>query len=817
MAGNAPQTPTSSNVGRAGTQSQPQISAGDLVGMVEQLQEHIQRLEGRLAVKSVKIRPPEPFNGTRSKLRAFLTQLDMYIQMNREKLVNEADKVLFATTYLTGPAFDWFEPFVRDYQEHTEDLQDEETKVMFASYAEFKKRLEGTFGDIDKSRNAERQLWRLKQTGSVSKLASEFQQIISHLDWDEDAYIAKFEEMLKPEIQEKLIWMERPDTLNKMIEQAVKIDNKLYDFNMRKKERSWGGFNNKRTTNYRANDRRPAQPRNQGYADPYGPQPMELDATQQSALSNEERERRRKERLCFRCGKPGHMSKDCKQQSRKGKHEKQLRATKELSATMDRGAYDTTGTVKLREKTNVLSAKRREQLRRLYQDWTNLSDEEIEQEIKAEYFTDCEEADGTTTNSKELAATSPEQNHENAVWTDGSSQARAWEKPSPMEPAQVDYPAIDYTAIDPLDEEYGTQWEGPGPGREAPHEAPEIPRDDSPRDDIEADQRVAQILAELQQQPEADRLNQAILEKIKKDTRGCMHWNLEWATGNYMHPRFKDQLKILGIKKAQPEPILGLNGENLGTHLLTDESGPVTMIVMGHIEQINFDIVPLGRGKPRTPKQQKTVIATTVLAAVAPMQRQLLVDQMGWAPMDDDEYVTTMFPEEVPESSTDEGHRSEGSRELAATSTDQISLPEEHEQYRELFKQSAQCTLPAHGKHDHHIPIQEGKTIACKKLYQMSEKESAALKAYIDEQLSLGKIRPSRSSFPLGPNKEVFDAEAEAALAGLKAAMSLETARFATNLWVFLDNLEVAVRLLSPSTGSSQRVFKTFYSMGPWT
>ncbi|KAF7139722.1 hypothetical protein CNMCM5793_007559 [Aspergillus hiratsukae] len=67
-----------------------------------------------------------------------------------------------------------------------------------------------------------------------------------------------------------------------------------------------------------------------------------------------------------------------------------------------------------------------------------------------------------------------------------------------------------------------------------------------------------------------------------------------------------------------------------------------------------------------------------------------------------------------------------------------------------------------------------------------------------------------RSSFSLGPNKEVFDAEAEAALAGMKAAMSLETARFATNLWVFLDNLEVTLRLLSPSTGSSQKVFKTF-------
>jgi ribonuclease HI len=70
-----------------------------------------------------------------------------------------------------------------------------------------------------------------------------------------------------------------------------------------------------------------------------------------------------------------------------------------------------------------------------------------------------------------------------------------------------------------------------------------------------------------------------------------------------------------------------------------------------------------------------------------------------------------------------------------------------------------------------------------------------------------------QSSFSLGPNKEVFDAEAEAALAGIKAAMHSDTARFATNLWVCLDNLEVATRLLSPFAGSSQEVFETFRTL----
>jgi hypothetical protein len=68
-------------------------------------------------------------------------------------------------------------------------------------------------------------------------------------------------------------------------------------------------------------------------------------------------------------------------------------------------------------------------------------------------------------------------------------------------------------------------------------------------------------------------------------------------------------------------------------------------------------------------------------------------------------------------------------------------------------------------------------------------------------------------SFSLGPHKEVFDAEAEVALAGAKVAIACPTARFANNLWVCLDNLEVATRLVSPSTGSSQAVFSSFCSL----
>ena len=65
------------------------------------------------------------------------------------------------------------------------------------------------------------------------------------------------------------------------------------------------------------------------------------------------------------------------------------------------------------------------------------------------------------------------------------------------------------------------------------------------------------------------------------------------ATGNFMNPRFQQTLGILGVKKSEAQPITGLNGENLGTHIKT-KSGYIHMAVMGHNEQINFDMTPLG-------------------------------------------------------------------------------------------------------------------------------------------------------------------------------------------------------------------------------
>ena len=74
-------------------------------------------------------------------------------------------------------------------------------------------------------------------------------------------------------------------------------------------------------------------------------------------------------------------------------------------------------------------------------------------------------------------------------------------------------------------------------------------------------------------------------------------------------------------------------------------------------------------------------------------------------------------------------------------------------------------------------------------------------------------LRIDRKVFSLGCNAKVFNAKAYAALEGAKAALLAPTAKLATNMWVFLDNLEVAMQLLAPSMGSLQLVFDKFYKV----
>ncbi|KAI1005071.1 hypothetical protein K3495_g3142 [Podosphaera aphanis] len=79
-------------------------------------------------------------------------------------------------------------------------------------------------------------------------------------------------------------------------------------------------------------------------------------------------------------------------------------------------------------------------------------------------------------------------------------------------------------------------------------------------------------------------------------------------------------------------------------------------------------------------------------------------------------------------------------------------------------------------------------------------------------------IQVCAKSFPLGKHKESYDAEIRAAQQGIHAAVALPSARFSNNLWIFIDNEEVARKILTntPTTSSQQAFLEALEAPKIW-
>jgi len=251
-----------------------------------------------------KIPLPVPFDGTRTKLRPFLAQAELYIGFNILQFPADDRKVLWVTSLLSGAAFNWVETYLTDYLENAARPADQEvaTRRLFGSFSNFKEDITKVFGDIDPNRTAERIIQNLKQTGSAISYSSDFQQYAGRTDWNDEALSAQFYRGLKEHVKDEIARRDRPDTLEGMIETAVKIDNRVFERNLEKRGHYNGGHEKKKKGHHgRWNS------------------PMELDAIQKKPfrksnngprkpLSKDEAQRRKEKGLCYECGLPGHMA-----------------------------------------------------------------------------------------------------------------------------------------------------------------------------------------------------------------------------------------------------------------------------------------------------------------------------------------------------------------------------------------------------------------------------------------------------------------------------------------------------------------------------
>lgn len=287
------------------------LQTHDMIAMIQQLQQenanmrhameqlqvasapiHVPAPEANPAPQTPKeprVSLPEKFSGDRTKLRDFVNQIRLVFRLQPQRYSTEEIQVGFIGTLLTGTALSWFSSLL------------EKNSPLLANLDQFLEELSRTFGERDRALIATTKLRSLQQRSRpASTYVAEFQQIACDLDWNDTALITMFRWGLRDDIKTLLLNLPKPVTLSEAITQAIDCDNRLFE--QRQERRLLFG-------SYRADY---AAPAHQTPSSTSTSEPMQIDASKVKKLSEEEKERRRKEHLCLYCGGKDHMLKDCR-------------------------------------------------------------------------------------------------------------------------------------------------------------------------------------------------------------------------------------------------------------------------------------------------------------------------------------------------------------------------------------------------------------------------------------------------------------------------------------------------------------------------
>ena len=80
--------------------------------------------------------------------------MQLYFSIHAHQLGAESNKVLAASTYLEGPAMEWFEPYVRAWFGETDADRDDDITDVFADYNNFVRIIIFIFGEVDEKVSA---------------------------------------------------------------------------------------------------------------------------------------------------------------------------------------------------------------------------------------------------------------------------------------------------------------------------------------------------------------------------------------------------------------------------------------------------------------------------------------------------------------------------------------------------------------------------------------------------------------------------------------------------------------------------------------
>lgn len=232
---------------------------------------------------------PRPFAGDLGKCRGFLLQCSLIFDQKPSTYASDRSKVSFIVGLLTSRALTWAEAFL------------ETTPLHSLSYRSFTQELLKVFDGPVRGREAAKRLMSLRQGAlSVAEFSVEFRTLAADSKWNSEALIDHFLNCLTGTLKDKLATRDLPETLDALIDLAIRLDNRL-------RERHW--------------DRRSSFTFQSSAVDPTPPAWPSLDSSSASTvepmqvgrahLSPSERNKRLQAGECLYCGGLGHFRAAC--------------------------------------------------------------------------------------------------------------------------------------------------------------------------------------------------------------------------------------------------------------------------------------------------------------------------------------------------------------------------------------------------------------------------------------------------------------------------------------------------------------------------
>jgi hypothetical protein len=250
--------------------------------------------------QELKLNQPKIFDGKRGNLDDFIQDIQLYLAINDDVYDSDKKKIAYALSFMSeGDAKSWKGQFVRNASTPA--------GMDLGTWVQFLIDLKAAFQPYDASGDALEELTTLKMGNtSIEDHIAKYKILLvkSGVQDTSPSAIDYFRKTLNVPLQRKIMELPTPPTnLKEWYDWANRLDN-----NFRKMQRIFG--RGQTTTN---NGKGKEEPRRRWNFQRKDPNAMDVDiiTTTMNAMTVEEREKFMREGLCFRCRKPGHISRDC--------------------------------------------------------------------------------------------------------------------------------------------------------------------------------------------------------------------------------------------------------------------------------------------------------------------------------------------------------------------------------------------------------------------------------------------------------------------------------------------------------------------------